>query len=56
MMDTQHWFEQHLVVEKWSAERGYFIDSPDFVDYLGRFGGSITDYRELDYYYAWFKQ
>ena len=56
-IEFERHFEQHLIVEKWSKNRGYFIeDAPDFVDYLTRFGGSITNYRELDFYYAWFKQ
>lgn len=57
MIDIQQHFEQHLIVEKWSAARGYLIhDTPDFVDYLSRFRGAITNYSELDFYYAWYRQ
>ena len=57
MIDIQQHFEQQLIVEKWSFDRGYFIeDTPDFVDYLSRFKGAITNYRELDFYYAWYRQ
>ena len=55
--DIHQHFEQQLIVEQWSKNRGYLIDdAPDFVDYLTRFGASITNYRELDFYYAWFRQ
>ena len=57
MTNIHQHFEQQLIVEKWSKNRGYFIeDGPDFVDYLTRFGTSITDDRDLDFYYAWFRQ
>lgn len=57
MTDINHHFEQQLLVEQWSKDRGYLIDNaPDFTDYLSRFKGLITDYREIDFYYAWFKQ
>ena len=57
MIDIHQHFEQHLVVEKWSKDRGYLIaDAPDFVDYLTRFKSAITEYGELDLYYAWYRQ
>lgn len=40
--------QQLLIVEKWAADRGYQLDTPDFTDYVRRNGRFVRDFAELD--------